>query len=219
MDIIDIINNIQKDNNDKVNLFVNNNNDNLILDGLQQLFPRGIPKGNSMLFYGDTESGKSLFSLNLVNKNKEIMFAYVDTHMQINNSFNNMLLLRTNSRSDIISFFEGIDENLIDVLILDDLSFINTGNEDSRIMDINIFLSDLYRICYSKKIVLILLNTVNGTGNMYMSNSSNILLNSNAIVRLYQTMVNETTITVSGVIEKSKYSNRNNIFLFNAERM
>lgn len=220
MDIINIINNIQLDNQNQINLFIENCDiNNLPIVGLEQLYPIGFPKGQSAVFYGDTESGKSLLSLNLVDKNPNLMFAYVDTHMQIHNHFNNMLLIRTNLPSDILSFFRDVNENLVDIIILDDLSYLITEGEVGRSTELATFLSNLYRICVAKNIALILLNTINGEGNMYMSESRNIYYNSNSIVRLYQTSLNEDNITISGIIEKSRYSNRNSIFVFEAERM
>lgn len=221
MNILNIINDIHKENSSEIDLLVNNHDkkDIFSIKGLEQLFPNGISKKNSILFYGDTESGKSLLAINMVNNNDNLIFAYIDTHMQINSNLSNMLLIRMNSKDDILSLLEQIDDNLIDVLILDDLSFIYTDEEKSRITEINDFLINLYRICSSKNIFLFLLNTVNGKGEMYMSNSKTILHNTNTIVRLSETNLNDMNINISGVIEKSKYSNKNKMFSFKAERM
>lgn len=219
MDIIDIINNIQEVKNSE-NLFASNvDKDNLIIKGLEPLYPRGIPKGHVMIFYGDSESGKSLLSLNLVNENPDLLFVYVDTHMQINSRSNdNMLLFRTNSISSILSFFENVDENLVDVIILDDLSYIHSENESVRMTSLSSFLMSLFRICNLKNITLILLNTLNGSGEMYLNNNT-LRYSSGTIVRLNETTLRDEEILISGIVEKSKYVDRGTEFQYESERM
>lgn len=220
MDIIDIINNIQTEMKTQQDLFLNNIiEERLPVFGLESLYPNGIPKGYPTMFVGDTETGKSLLSLNLVNNNPDLAFVYIDTHMQIANSRDNMVLFRNNHIDNILNFIESFDSNLVDIVILDDLSYIHHSDENNlRIAEMAEFISRLFRICILKGISLILLNTINGAGQAYF-NSNALRYGCSSIVNLNPTRVNNNRIIISGTVEKSRNVPRGSLFEYQAERM
>lgn len=220
MDIIDLINNIQIENKNQEDLFITNHLEHhLPVLGLERLFPNGIPKGIPTMFVGDSETGKSLLSLNLVRNNPNLSFVYIDTYMQISNSCDNMFLFRDNDASNIISFLDSLDSNLADIVILDDFSYVESSEEGiMRARAMSNFINQLFLICVRKNICLILLNSVNGIGNTY--NFSNTLrYGCGTIVSLNPIRVNNSIINISGTIEKSRYVDRNTVFEYQAERM
>lgn len=140
---------------------------NIMLNGLEQFTPEGILKRSMISIYGDVDSGKSRLALDLIKKNPDKLFIYVDTHNSNSKTLDNMYLLKSNKVSEINSALESMSD--IDVIIIDTINNIVSQEEDSGSFSqsivynqiLNDFLINLHTFAFRNNIIVIVINEAN----------------------------------------------------------
>lgn len=149
-----------------------NNSKMVIFEGLNN-FSLPIRKNAMVHIYGGESTGKTTFVLDLIKKNPDKIFLYIDTYGNITHVPDNCFLFRTNKEKDIVEALENIDRNMVDCIIIDSYSNIlseeeNWDSETHIVMQKA--LERIHNIISNKNAVFILINTLNGKGKAFNRN-------------------------------------------------
>ena len=145
---------------------------------LEDFFPNGISNNPLIHISGDIEIGKTSLALEIMYKNPDKTFLYIDTYFQLQEYqlSKNSILFKSNIIEEITSFINIIDNNILDYIILDGMSNLISEEEfssssniyiDNRYIKLNNWIKEILNICLNKKITLIIFNTINGKGQAY----------------------------------------------------
>lgn len=194
----------------------------LIKSNIENLFPleKFIPNGISNYPFihisGDSEIGKTSLALEIIYRNPNKTFLYIDTYFQITESHlnDNMQFFKSNIKEEIYSFIESIEEGTLDYIIIDSFSNLISIDElknntdiyiENRYLLLNDWLKKFLELCTSKKITLIVMNTLNWKGEPYnFSNQIKQLcsLDLKIINKVYN---DNNSYTITLIANKNKY--------------
>lgn len=121
-------------------------------------------KGKSLEIYGDADSGKTKFSLSLIDEDDLVLFIDVDRKIyDIKNNKENIFLYHCNSIEEIYDFLQDTISYL-DVVIIDSLPSLKNENYDIESKNID---SEFYNIikkiislCKSNNCTILIINQI-----------------------------------------------------------
>ena len=111
---------------------------------LEDFFPNGISNNPLIHISGDIEIGKTSLALEIMYKNPDKTFLYIDTYFQLQEYqlSKNSILFKSNIIEEITSFINIIDNNILDYIILDGMS--NLISEEEFSSSSNIYIDNRY---------------------------------------------------------------------------
>lgn len=147
------------------------NNGLIKLAPLDKFFEDGICKRSFIHIYGGEETGKTRLALDIMKENPDKIFIYMDVNFNLSYDLSdNVFYLKDNNIDNLLNLIDMISKNEINVLIIDGFGNLTYNNEimgtyDKRYEVFNKLIGKLIDKCYSKNIMLIAFNTVNGRNN------------------------------------------------------
>ena len=110
---------------------------------LEDFFPNGISNNPLIHISGDIEIGKTSLALEIMYKNPDKTFLYIDTYFQLQEYqlSKNSILFKSNIIEEITSFINIIDNNILDYIILDGMSNLISEEEFSSSSNIGMSIS------------------------------------------------------------------------------
>lgn len=158
----------------------------ITIKGLES-FIVNFNKKSLIHIYGGLGTGKTTFAKDIVYKNQDKSFVYIDTYYNIKNLPDNCFLFRTSKESDILSLIYSMEIDDCDCIILDAYSNILSNTESWNVQTYKVMeeaLMNIYNACVNKNCTLILINTkntneqaFNRTDYLRLNSSCEILLN------------------------------------------
>lgn len=169
----------------------------ITLNGLD-CFINSFNKKSLIHIYGGQETGKTTFALNLINKNPDKSFIYIDTYYNIKHTPDNCLLFPTAREKVIIDFLKKLKPGDCDVIILDAYSNILSNTESWNAKSYTVMqdaLEHIHTLAIKLNCTLILLNTTRYDNNAY-NNTNYLKLNSTYVLKLIEFNYNSNVIYI-----------------------
>lgn len=150
-------------------LFKSENKESITIKGLD-CFVKEFNKKSMIHIYGRESSGKTALAMDLMYKNPDKSFIYIDTYYSVDNVPDNCILFRTNEEKQIVSFLEKLEPNICDCIIIDSYSNILGKREawDAQTYEVmQEALKHIHNLTVNKNCTLILFNTENTNGKAF----------------------------------------------------
>lgn len=121
-------------------------------------------KGKSLEIYGDVDSGKTKFSLSLIDEDDLVLFIDVDRKIyDIKNNKENIFLYHCNNIEEIYNFLQEA-VSYIDIVIIDSLPSLKNENYDIESKNINFNFYDIIKkiivLCRNNNCTIMLINQI-----------------------------------------------------------
>ena len=165
--------------------------------------------------FGDFDSGKTSLALDIISKNSDKVFIYIDTYFDVCVAPDNCFVIHSNDVDKIISILNLLPNDCCDCLIIDSYSNLNSsllGWNDCSYEIMSNILKDIINIAYKKNMAIILLNTLNGKDKAF--NRNNFLrINSICEIQLLKYNYEHKYIIAKSIKSNLKINQITKIFL------